>query len=274
MIKNGIPVLMYHGVVDSVNDAINPIHISRKAFEEQMTWLFENNYRAITISDMLNLFEKKQTSPNSVVLTFDDGYQSMLYNATPILKKFNFSATLFLITGAVGEKNYAELNTAQSSFPEDDGPLDWNQLKSMQASCWDIQAHSQNHYIHNMISYESMEKEMKCSKKTIENNLNKKVQFYCYPCGSYNTDCLKLLKTLGYKAAFSVHPGLAKMNSDYRRLPRIEINRYTDLDSFKKKIRTGYNGNLNKLKSSVKYLAFKNTRVKDLAKSIYDLRNK
>jgi peptidoglycan/xylan/chitin deacetylase (PgdA/CDA1 family) len=270
--KTGISVLMYHGIVGDEDDISNPIHISKKNFEEQMAWLFENKYRVITIAEMLWFFQQKEIPPKCVVLTFDDGYESLLTNATPILEKFKFSATLFLLTGAAGKKTYAGSNTKHSVFPDNDAPLSWNQLKTMESLCWDVQSHSHNHYIHNIIPNDVLEKEMRSSKEEIEYNLQKKVEFYCYPCGSYNTKCLQLLKTIGYKAAFSVHPGMAKHNSDTRRLPRIEINQFTDLDCFKRKVETGYAGNLSRLKSSIKYAVYRNTRLKDAMKYIYDLR--
>jgi hypothetical protein len=65
---------------------------------------------------------------------------------------------------------------------------------------------------------------------------------------------------------------MAKWDSDLRRLPRIEINRYTNLDCFKRKVETGYAGNLSKLKSMIRYVAYGNTRFKDAMKNIYDLR--
>jgi peptidoglycan/xylan/chitin deacetylase (PgdA/CDA1 family) len=272
MNKNGIAVLMYHGIVSDENDISNPIHISKKTFEEQMAWLYENKYRTITLNEMLQFFERKQIPPKCVVLTFDDGYQSLLTNATPVLKSFNLFATLFLMTGAIGEKSYTIFNSQNSSFPENDPPLNWSQLKDMTNACWNIEAHSRNHYIHNIISQDLLEKEMRGSKEDIEYHIHKKVEFYCYPCGSYNTNCLKLLKKLGYKAAFSVHPGLANWNSDLRRLPRVEINQHTNLECFKRKLETGFADSFTKLKSSIKNVAFRNTRVKDAMKYIYDLR--
>jgi peptidoglycan/xylan/chitin deacetylase (PgdA/CDA1 family) len=272
MDKTGISVLMYHGIVSDEDDIGNPIHISKKNFEEQMTWLYENKYQIITITEMLQFFQQREIPPKCVVLTFDDGYESLLTNATPILEKFKFFATLFLLTGAVGKETYVGFNTQHSTFPDKDGPLSWSQLRTMEYLCWDIQSHSQNHYIHNIIPDDVLEREMRSSKEEIEDNLQKKIAFYCYPCGSYNTKCLQLLKTIGYKAAFSVHPGLAKRNSDIRRLPRIEINRFTDVDCFKRKVETGYAGSFSKLKSSIKYAVYRNTRLKDTMKYIYDLR--
>jgi peptidoglycan/xylan/chitin deacetylase (PgdA/CDA1 family) len=272
MDKVGVPVLLYHGIVNNENGSGNPIHIPVERFARQMQWLHENQYQTITISEMLQLFQQKQIPQKKpIVLTFDDGYQSLLTNATPILEKFNFSATLFLTTGAVGKKTYSELNTRYFTFPENDGPLDWNQLKRMEQSCWDVQSHSRDHHIHNIVSKEIVEREMRSSKSDIENNLQKVVTFYSYPCGSYNTRCLDLLHATGYEAAFSLQAEIAKPNDDTRRLPRIEINRHTDLNSFKRKVKTGFAGNLSRLRASLTAVVYKNTQFKDAAKYLYDL---
>jgi len=270
MNKTGVPVLMYHGIVNDESEIVNPVHVSKKDFEKQMAWLSANNYRTITIAEMLGHFRKKEELPKCVVLTFDDGYESLFKNATPILERFGFTATLFLLTGAVGKTSYAEFNTKHSVFPENDRPLNWRELIFMENSCWDVQSHGRNHHNYNVIQYSVFEKEMRCSKQEIEQYLQKQVKYFCYPYGSYNTRCLELLKTAGYEAGFSVHPGMATWNSDTRRLPRIQINHNTELECFEKKVQTGYSGILDKLKSSVRYVFYKNTKVKDIIKKVYD----
>src|SRR6266550_2160915 len=119
--KNGVPVLMYHAIVNNkLNPEVNSVHVSSEAFQEQMNWLFDNQYKTISIDEMLFAFEKKQCLQKAVVLTFDDGYKSLLTMATPILKKFNFSATLFLTTAFVGKKSYEEFPNTKESFTNPD----------------------------------------------------------------------------------------------------------------------------------------------------------
>ena len=48
---------------------------------------------------------------STVVITFDDGYEDNYYFAYPVLKRYNFPATIFVIVDTIGEEGY--LNFAQ-----------------------------------------------------------------------------------------------------------------------------------------------------------------
>lgn len=95
---NEFTVLSYHEIstksetLDSTY-AVTPVH-----FEEQMHWLVENGYHFISIDDILKYRKNKTPLPNKAVLvTFDDGYQSVYANAYPVLKKYNIHSVIALV---------------------------------------------------------------------------------------------------------------------------------------------------------------------------------
>ncbi|HEX3138892.1 MAG TPA: polysaccharide deacetylase family protein, partial [Rhizobacter sp.] len=122
-----IPILCYHRVGNSTSR----MTVSSAAFAEQLEWLARNDYRVLRLQDVAAFVEGKQALPaRSVVLTFDDGYESYYRYAYPLLKKHGFPATVFLYSDFVGASD----------------ALTWAQMQEMTATgLIDIQAHSKTH---------------------------------------------------------------------------------------------------------------------------------
>ncbi|MFS0576578.1 polysaccharide deacetylase family protein [Sporosarcina sp. 179-K 3D1 HS] len=100
-IDTGIPVLMYHDIVHKKTDQnVSKLEVAK--FQEQMDYLKRNHWTTITPTDLELWVQKKKTLPKkSVLITFDDGYESTILLAYPILKKHGFQATSFIITSRV-----------------------------------------------------------------------------------------------------------------------------------------------------------------------------
>ena len=91
----GVPVLNYHQVEDKDG---NPLTLWTDQFEAQMAYLAAEGYTTITIDEMMDAYEHGTPLPEKpVIITFDDGYADNYENAYPILKKYGFKATIFLI---------------------------------------------------------------------------------------------------------------------------------------------------------------------------------
>lgn len=258
-----IPVLMYHAISNvDLTPAVNPVHILLSAFTEQVKWLSEHNYTSIFLTKLPQILSAGGTG-KMVALTFDDGYYSLLTMATPVLKRYGMKATLFLTTKPVGE-SYDVLPGFEKSYPPGDRPLRWRELRAMeQSGCWDIQAHGNEHLIHNLLSEQQLVQEMSACKQSLLVNLNKIATCYSFPYGRYNHSCLVKLKELGFTSGYSVHAGMASSKSDNRRFQRIEINRFDTPETFKNKIIKGYPDKLTEIKKRTVYLAYKNLKLKD-----------
>ena len=90
-----IPILSYH----SISNDICPLSLKIDHFEKQLIYLKKNKYESIYL-DEINPDKKKQ-----IIITFDDGYKDLLHLGLPILKKYNFEATCFLVSNLIGKKN-------------------------------------------------------------------------------------------------------------------------------------------------------------------------
>ncbi|MHB8157912.1 MAG: polysaccharide deacetylase family protein, partial [Desulfocucumaceae bacterium] len=95
-----IPVIVYHDVLPFVDsqDTYNTSVIPLKNFAEQMEYLHSNGYNTASLSDLRDFVKgKKKLPPRTVVITFDDGYESNYIHCYPYLKKYNFRAAVFLM---------------------------------------------------------------------------------------------------------------------------------------------------------------------------------
>lgn len=100
--KNGIPILGYHGVISDKEKEEkyldNPYFMSKSEFEQQMKYLYNNNYQCLTMAEINDFYHQKiKVKQNSVCLTFDDGYKNFNTIVKPILQKYNLKATCFVI---------------------------------------------------------------------------------------------------------------------------------------------------------------------------------
>lgn len=266
-----VPILMYHAVPGVLEPGLSPVHVQQEVFDAQMRWLYAAGYRTLSLEQLLAIMHEGAPIPaRTVVLTFDDGYHSLLTYVTPLLAELGFQATLFVTTGAVGLSSYETLPGAVG-YPQHDPPLDWTELAELQRSgCWSLQAHGRYHLVHNNLSLRALWREMAGAAQDLYANLGIRPRYYAYPYGRYNTRCLLLLARLGYTAACSVHAGLVGASSDLRRLPRVGVTGDDTLAIFQAKVRTGHAHYNQRLRTKVLAPIFYFSPVKDALKLIHD----
>lgn len=222
--QKGIPVLMYHSI--DKNDVF--FTVKPCVFERQMSYLKDNNYQVIGLSDLVEFLEKGEELPQkAVVITFDDGFEDNYFNAFPVLKKYNFPATVFLATGLIG----GEINNSQNIPLK---MLNWRQIEEMHSSgLVDFQPHAVSHQRLDKFDKNKIKEEIIESRKIIEEKLDKKCLFFAYPKGKYNQDIIEILKENGFKAARTVDAGKVNKGDDLFKLKRVSINSTTSFIQFK-----------------------------------------
>lgn len=220
-VNEGIPVLMYHSIGKK---NLNPMIIPTDKFSEQMKFLKENDYTTLTLDEVYNFFAGNIKVPKkSVVITFDDGYVDNYTNAYPILKKYKFNATIFLISDGV-DKGNAYINSQQ--------------IKEMSQNGIQIESHTTNHCKLSHFNYDEQFKNLNESKEAIEKISGKKVKYLAYPYGKYNEDTIKAAQNAGYLMAFKADPTgkWAYKSSGMYTLDRIYVNRFFSIKQYKDRI--------------------------------------
>jgi peptidoglycan/xylan/chitin deacetylase (PgdA/CDA1 family) len=223
--KQRASILMYH----SVGHSGILFNVKPKDFVWQMAYLKNNNFNVISLADLVNLLLcGQEISPKTVVLTLDDGYEDNYFNVFPILRKYNFPATIFLNAGLIG--NYYFSRSTNSKFKM----LTWLQIRDMHRSgLVDFQPHGITHLKLAEISIEKAKKEIVGSKKIIEEKLGKKCRFFAYPYGSYNREVVEILKRNNFRAAVTVDPGFVWLHDRLFELRRNFVHLYCGKQQFK-----------------------------------------
>ncbi len=202
----GVPVLNYHQIN---NEDHNSLTLSDKEFEAQMNYLYREGYNAISPDQLADYLQyDKKLPPNPILITLDDGYADNYRVAYPILQKYHFTATIFVITDFV------------SHYPK---YLTWNQIKEMSDDGLSFEDHTLSHISLPKASDEEISKQLIKSKEALEWHIGKKVEYLAYPGGEYDQRVIQLTKDAGYRAAFTVNFGRDRVNSIMYTLNRIPI---------------------------------------------------
>ena len=191
--------------------------VPRNKFDAEMKWLYNHKYRTLSLDEVYyNITHKIRFSARSVVITFDDGYGDNYYDASPIMKKYNFKGTVFVITGDIDNiKN---------------GYLSGQQLKELDRDGMDIEVHTVTHRYLSALPYTIQYHELHDSKKTLQYLLRKKCYYIAFPYGAYNSTTIAIAKKLGYRLCFISYGGMALPSSSKYSFPRIFVGQ--DLKSF------------------------------------------
>ncbi len=143
-----LPVLLYHHI--ETQDGKGTVTVQQ--LEAQMAMLKNQGYQPISLKQLLDFAENGTPLPkNSVVITFDDGYYSNYQLAYPILKKYQYPATIFAIGSSIGKSTYKD--TAHTITPH----FGAAEIKEMVESGWiSIQSHTYD--LHQWAPFESGDK--------------------------------------------------------------------------------------------------------------------
>jgi peptidoglycan/xylan/chitin deacetylase (PgdA/CDA1 family) len=207
---------MYH----SVDTRPSVITFPPDRFQWQMEWLHDHGYESITLSEISRCMAAGQNFPErSVALTFDDGYQSLYTEVFPVLQKYGFSATVFLVAGFCGKDNDWP---GQPSMIPRMKLLTWEQIDEMARFGVEFGSHTFHHPRLDHLLSSALYDEIVLPKVVLEDYLGRPVTVFAYPYGRY-TDRVKDMVSSSYEAACGTRLGLIKPNSDRYALERVEI---------------------------------------------------
>jgi peptidoglycan/xylan/chitin deacetylase (PgdA/CDA1 family) len=230
--QDRVPILLYHRLLSKkaadrgeVRDDEMIYVCYDVSFAEQMEYLHDAGYNTLDFDDYLSIREGKIPFPEKpVIITFDDGYLSTYTMAFPVLKKYGFKATQFVVL----EPNEYSLRCVEGM----DSFLTRAQISEMVNHKISIQSHTLTHCVlsslaDNEILYELME-----SRRQISAITGRSVDHIAIPRAGYGRRVQNLVKKVGYKSACCNNKGTANNKTDLLALPRIVIERDMDLKDF------------------------------------------
>lgn len=225
-----VPILMYHKVNPDPRTGGLGLRVPPDKFDRQMAYLARNGFHTVSLTDVVAHFQEgKPLPPRPVVITFDDGYLDNYTYAFPILKKYNFTATIFVVAGTVGGINSFDVKSKLQPVNQMAG---WRELKEMAGYGITIGSHTLDHPHLARVSPAEARRQIKESKQLLEARLGRPVQVFCYPYGSYNQEVARLVKESGYLAAVTTVQGIAGPGCDPFTLKRVRIMGNYDMQEF------------------------------------------
>ena len=220
-------VLCYH-IVEA--PAAPRMHIDRETFRQHLRYLEMTGYNVVPLRHVYEYVTGKRSSlpKNAVVITIDDGWRSTYTEAYPELKKRKFPFTVFIYPNIIGKTSNA---------------LSWAQIREMADAGVDIQSHALTHpYLtrrkHSSMSDDAyaawLRRELAESRRILEKESGKKVQFLAYPYGDYDQRVATAADKAGYLAALTCDFGRVKKGSDPLKMRRFVIDDKMDFAAFRK----------------------------------------
>ena len=216
--SQAVPILYYHSVMREVG---NELRMPPDQFEAQMAYLQDHGYQSVTLDQLYQVKYLGGTLPaKPFVITFDDGYEDNYMTAFPVLKKYGFTATVFIV----------------SSYINGEGFMSWPQLKELLANGWEIEGHTVNHPYLSKIDAATVLSELKGSKGLLEKGLGHSVDFFAYPYGDFNDEVVQAVKNAGYVMAFTTERGWADHKADEWHVHRVYCFANMGMNEFSRRI--------------------------------------
>lgn len=182
--KTYFPILMYHHIAPNPHN--NSYYVSPEIFDQQMAWIRDNNYNVISYEDLYLALAGEGTLPtNPTVITFDDGDRDQYTYAFPILQKYGYTATFFIIINHIGDGSY----------------MTWDMIKELRDAGMTIGSHSVYHDDMAKMGGRQLKYELQESKKILEDELGIPINFFCYPGGAFSSAAVEKVKEAGYVSA-------------------------------------------------------------------------
>jgi peptidoglycan/xylan/chitin deacetylase (PgdA/CDA1 family) len=215
-----VPVLMYHHVspVDGM------ITTSPVNFELQLAWLARHGYRSLSSTEFAAHLAGRAAPPRSILITFDDGYLDNWVYAYPLLRKYGFSAMIFLITSLIGD-GPARHFLGQEGLPEtpshrecgeriqagesDSVMLRWDEVLAMRDSgVVEFHSHTHTHTRWDKSPQAAeknalMAQELADSRAVLAARLGGVSEHLCWPQGYFDADYVKIARQSGFRYLYT-----------------------------------------------------------------------
>lgn len=227
-------VLCYHDIQDNVDGSLEKetTLLSTQHLAGHLNWLHEHGYHPVSVNDILAAQQGIKPLPaKPVLLTFDDGYQSVYTHVYPLLKLFNYPALVALVGSWLDAKpnetvNYGDVQVPRSRF------LSTAQIKEMaQSGLIEYSSHSydlhhgvllnphgstapaattrlydaQNKRYETQVAYVArITDDLTRNSNYLESITGKRPRIMTWPYGRYNQTTLDIAKQLGMPITFSL----------------------------------------------------------------------
>ena len=236
----GVPILMYHSISDQTEGGKHAYYrttTSRRVFSQHMSYLSAMNYATTSVADVAQLRADSDQSLRRIVITFDDGYRDFYRQAAPILERFGFTATVFLPTHFIGNSPIDFKHNAC---------MTWSEVRELHKRGFSFGSHTASHPQLYGMSFDSIDRELTVSKRTLEQELGCPIHSFAYPYAfpehktRFTSRLRNRLQAAGYTCGVCTSIGRNEGGSDPFFMKRVPVNSEDDLTLLKAKLAGAY----------------------------------
>jgi peptidoglycan/xylan/chitin deacetylase (PgdA/CDA1 family) len=217
-----LPILLYHYVEPWPANASllrKNLTVQPADFAAQMAYLHDQGYVTVSLYDLMAaLTQGTKLPPRAVVLTFDDGYRTLMDYAAPALKPLGYTGTVFVITQLMDE-NFTQY-------------LTWPQAEALYAAGWKIEPHTKTHAVLAGRPRDYQLYEMLGSVQTVAAHIGTLPRFFAYPYGKWDDTTIELARETHLWGAVTEIPGALNGYATRYGLRRVRINGTMALPDF------------------------------------------
>jgi peptidoglycan/xylan/chitin deacetylase (PgdA/CDA1 family) len=188
--------------------------VSVSDFHSQMEALARAGWHGKSVSQAIHSFTERSLGEKSVCITFDDGCETDLLAAAPVLKDFGFGATFYITAGFVGKPGY----------------LSEEQVRNLRAQGFEIGCHSLTHPYLTDIEANRLHDEVAGAKDRVQRMAEVSVEHFSCPGGRWNESVARAVKSAGYQTMATSRIGVNFAHADRFTLARVAVLKGTSAE--------------------------------------------
>jgi peptidoglycan/xylan/chitin deacetylase (PgdA/CDA1 family) len=213
--------LAYHDIHDgsrarNIPTSAAMYHVSSELFSRHLECIKSSGHRVVTVGEFVS---SPDLRTDSVVLTFDDGWQGAFATALPLLVRIGWPATFFVTSGFVGRPGFCDAQMLQDAV----------------SAGMEIGIHGTTHRMLSSCSKPEITGELQVCKGFLESLLQRSIQHASVPGGSTNRLVSECAAELGLQSLSTSRPGInspVQPHYDLRRMAIRSSTRASDVDRY------------------------------------------
>lgn len=195
--------------------------IPARSFQRQMAFLHAARYHILSLRELVTGLEGRASIPNRAVhLTFDDATADFAGQAWPVMRRYGFPASVFLVSDCIGKSAEWLGKNVGEAVPL----MDAETILRLQSEGVRFGSHTRTHAHLISLDPERLNDEVTTSRTALTQLLGRDVFAFCYPYGEVNRAVLRAVGNAGYRLGFTGERNRATRGTHPLILPRHAVS--------------------------------------------------
>jgi peptidoglycan/xylan/chitin deacetylase (PgdA/CDA1 family) len=218
-----LAVLVYHHIQEKVS---SDVACTPEQFDAQMAALLKAGYTPISLGQVRQyLIAGLEDIGKPILITFDDGYESVFQYALPVAKKYKIPMIVFVVTSRIGLK------------PQFSRYMNEKQMREMAHSgFFEFGSHTHSLHTDSMKIFDAfgekknnpvcrlLKRDLRLSNEKIASILGKKPIAIAWPYGKFGPEFTSIARTAGFKLHFTSRYGYNEEGFNPYLIKRIPVS--------------------------------------------------